>query len=133
MSFNLSKTCALYSQPYLDTCNQCYKNIVTINLPPKGPLFKFIRKIKTPPLSPFKEPGPCNPLQTCSLALTSVNMNYSQCSGLMVVDEVPDLISFLTMNNYTIDTSLTKMMNTSDIRFQTNNANKLIFFITYNG
>ena len=51
----------------------------------------------------------------------------------MIVDEVPDLMSFLMSNSYTIDTSLTKMFNTSDIRFQTENANKLICLVTYNG
>ena len=49
----------------------------------------------------------------------------------MVVDEVPDLISFLVENGYTVDTSITKMFNTSDIRFDTNTGNKLICFVTY--
>ena len=50
----------------------------------------------------------------------------------MTVDEVPDLISYLVSNGYTVDTSITKMFNQSDIQFQTNNSNKLICFITYN-
>ena len=28
-----SKTIALFSEPYLDNYNQCYKNIITLNLP----------------------------------------------------------------------------------------------------
>jgi hypothetical protein len=50
----------------------------------------------------------------------------------MSVDEVPTLISFLVSNGYTVDTSITKMFNDSDIRFDTNTGNKLICFITYN-
>ena len=51
----------------------------------------------------------------------------------MIVDEIPDLFSFLLSHGYKIDTSLTKMMNGSDIRFQTNNSDKIIAFITYQG
>ena len=130
-----SKTVSLFSRPYLDTYNQCYKNIVTTNLLPQGPLAKIVRRIQLPILSEFKQPGPCNRLEKCCLALTS--MNNACCnkngSNLMVVDEVPNLISFLLTNGYTVDTSITKMFNQSDIRFQTDNENKLICFITYNG
>jgi hypothetical protein len=53
--------------------------------------------------------------------------------NLMTVDEVPTLISFLVSNGYTVDTSITKMFNQSEIRFDTNFGNKLICFITYQG
>ena len=32
------KTVSLFSQPYLDTYNQCYKNIVVVNLKQQGPI-----------------------------------------------------------------------------------------------
>jgi len=127
-----AKTITLFSQPYLDTYNQCYKNIVTINLPPQGPLTQFVRRVNFPPLSKFKQPGPCSRLKMCGLALVSLENNCNKCSNLMDVDEIPDLFSFLLSNGYTIDTSITKMLNNSDIRFQTENANKIICFITYN-
>jgi hypothetical protein len=130
-----SKTVSLFSRPYLDTYNQCYKNIVTINLLPQGPLAKIVRRVQLPILSEFKQPGPCNRLEKCCLALTSMNNECCNKNGsnLMVVDEVPNLISFLLSNGYSVDTSITKMFNQSDIRFQTDNENKLICFITYNG
>jgi hypothetical protein len=130
-----SKTVSLFSRPYLDTYNQCYKNIVTINLLPQGPLSKFVRRTQLPILSEFKQQGPCNRLEKCCLALTSLNKDCCNKNGsnLMVVDEVPNLISFLLTNGYSVDTSITKMFNQSDIRFQTDNENKLICFITYNG
>ena len=128
-----SKTVSLFSQPYLDTYNQCYKNIVVVNLIPQGPLADLVRLVKFPKLSEFKQPGPCSLLKQCGLALTSLN----ECHGckfgsdLMVVDEIPDLISFLVSNGYTVDTSITKMFNTSDIKFDTNTGNKLICFTTF--
>ena len=124
-----AKSISLFSQPYLDTYNQCYKNIVVVNLPPQGPLNSFVRRINFPPLSEFKQPGTCNKLKQCGYALMSLNTG---CDNLMVVDEVPDLISYLMSNNYKVDTSVTKMFNTSDIRFDTNIGNKLICFVTYN-
>ena len=137
-SMMAAKTVSLFSQPYLDKFNQCYKNIVVVNLPPQGPLGNLVKKVNFPPLSEFKQPGPCSPLKQCGFALMSLNGFCSMGCGkngdnLMVVDEVPDLISFLVSNGYTVDTSITKMFNDSDIRFDTSTGNKLICFITYNG
>jgi hypothetical protein len=130
----LSKTVSLFSQPYLDTYNKCYKNIVVINLMPQGPLANLVRFVKFPPLSEFKQEGPCNPLKQCGYALMSLGGCGMGCNNdLMIVDEVPDLISYLVSNGYSVDTSITKMFNTSEIRFDTNTGNKLICFITYNG
>ena len=133
-----SKTVSLFSQPYLDTYNQCYKNIVTINLIPQGPLAQLVRRVQFPPLSQFKQPGPCSRINNCGLALTTLNSVFYNnlnkgCSSFMVVDEVPNLMSFLLSNGYSINTSITKMLNTSDIRFETENANKIICVVTYNG
>lgn len=116
----------LYSRPYLDTYNQYYKNIVTINGIPRGPLRRFVRRIQFPPLSEFKSFSDRREL--CGLAIQSLNGCYND---LMLVDEVPDLFSFLMSNGYKIDTSLTKMMNTSDVRFHTSNANKIICFVSF--
>ena len=135
-----AKTVSLFSQPFLDTYNQCYKNIVVLNLKPQGPLAELVRFVKFPPLSEFKQPGPCSPIKQCGYALMSLGTCSVGCvrktsvgSDLMVVDEVPTLISYLVSNGYTVDTSITKMFNDSDIRFDTNTGNKLICFITYNG
>jgi hypothetical protein len=132
-----AKTVSLFSQPFLDTYNQCYKNIVVVNLKPQGPLADLVTFVKFPPLSEFKQPGPCNPIKQCGYALLSLGTCNSGCnkfgSDLMVVDEVPTLISYLVSNGYTVDTSITKMFNQSEIRFDTNTGNKLICFVTYNG
>ena len=125
-----SKTVSLFSQPYLDTYNQCYKNIVVVNLPPQGPLADLVVRVNFPPLSEFKQPGPCTPLKQCGLALVSLDGQFN--NGLMDVNEVPNLISFLVSNGYTVDTSITKMFNDSEISFNANTGNKLICFVTYN-
>lgn len=124
----MSTTFTLYSQPYLDTCNQCYKNIVTVNMIPRGPFSKWIQSIQFKPLSEFKTPGPCTKLQKCGYAVLSLHSGQT----LMTTDEVPELLSFLMSQGYTIDTSITKMLNTSDIVFDTDIGKKLICFVTYN-
>jgi hypothetical protein len=127
-----SKTVSLFSQPYLDTYNQCYKNIVVLNRHPQGPLADLVVRVKFPPLSEFNEPGPCIRSKQCGLAILSPGIGCGKGgNNLMIVDEVPDLISFLVENGYTVDTSITKMFNASDIRFDTKTGNKLICFVTY--
>ena len=123
----MSSTFVLNSRPFLNrnNYNQSYSNIVTINLEPKGPLRRLTRRVRFERLSEFKEPYCSKDL--CGLALQSLRGDEK----LMSTDEVPDLFSFLLSNGYKIDTSLTKMMNTSDVRFDTNNANKIICFVTY--
>lgn len=138
---NGARTITLFSQPYLDTYNGCYRNIVVTNLKPMGPLSDFVRIAKFPKLSEFKQDTPCNPLKTHGFVLMSIfnNYGYGCCGGnkfgenYMSVDEVPNLISFLFENGYIVDTSISKMFNTSEIRFDTNSGSKLICFVTYTG
>ena len=129
---NNINTYTLFSQPYLDTYNQCYKNIITINQPPNGPLNKLLRKVKFYPLSQFKQPNACNRYQPCGFSFQSLNYDCGKNgTNLMVVDEIPELFGFLLANGYTIDTSITKMLNNSDIRIDTNESKKIICFITF--
>jgi hypothetical protein len=131
-----AKTVSLFSQPYLDTVNHCYKNIVVVNIRPQGPLADFIRFVKFPSLSEFNQSSPCNNVKQCGYALLAFNGDHNCClskcrdGDLMTVDQIPDLISFLVSSEYSVDTSITKMFNGSDIRFD---SNKLICFITYQG
>ena len=136
-------TISLFSQPYYDPFNQYYYNIITMNLPPRGPLLKLIRRIKIYPLSPFKFPGNYGRIQTCGIGLRTLrgfdgfngingnNGNNGNYSDLMTTDEFPDLLTFLVSHGYKVDTSITKMLNQSSIRFKTENANELLAIITY--
>lgn len=123
-------TISLFSQPYYNPYSQCYYNILTLNLPPKGPLLKLTRRVFFYPLSPFKFPNECGRIKTCGLGLRTLR-NRNACSDLMTVDEIPDLFSYLMSNGYKIDTSITKMLNQSSIRFDTNEEKELIAMITY--
>jgi hypothetical protein len=114
----------LSSRPYLFGCE--YGNIITINIFPKGPLSKIVRPINFSKnrLSDFIDYE-----NRCGFALISLRgLERKNCHRLMTANEVPDLFSFLLASGYKIDTSLTKMMNNSNIQIDSNN---IIAFISY--
>jgi hypothetical protein len=120
MSF--PRTFTITTQPYLDNNNQnnnqCYKNILMINVVPDGPLNAFVRRLQLPRLSPFQTRDDCNQMKNCGLVLINPFLNVSCRKGCnyMTPNEIPDLYSFLTSNGYQIDTQLTNMMNNSDVK-----------------
>ena len=123
MSF--PRTFTITTQPYLDKSsldNQCYKNILMVNVVPDGPLNSFVRRLQLPRLSPFQTGGPCNQIQQCGLVIINPFPNFSQYNcgkkgcNYMTPNEIPDLYSFLTSNGYQIDTQLTNMMNNSEVK-----------------
>ena len=140
VTYNGVKTFTITSQPFYEQYNQCYKNIMMVNVEPCGPVRRIVRRIKLPKLSPFQREGPCNPIPQCGLALQSLRgteYNSNQCysklnSGceLMTPDEIPDLITFLTGNGYQIETQITNMVNQSEIKLSNR---KLGFIVTYYG
>ena len=112
----------LTTRVYLDRCSQQYKNIIMINQIPEGALRIFVRRIRLPPLVSRTMDSNYDDHQSCGLALLS----FIGREHWMTPDEIPDLYSFLYSNGYQIDTSITKMMNTSEVRL--NNRNILCFF-----
>ena len=127
---NGSNTFTITSQPFYDQYNQCYKNILTVNPEPRGPIRKIVRRIKLPKLSPFQREGPCNPIPQCALTLQSLNGFNNCCKGsdLMSPDEIPELITFLFGNGYQIETQITNMLNQSEVKISNK---KIAFTVTY--
>ena len=132
------KTFTITCQPFYDQYNQCYKNILMVNVEPCGPIRRIVRRIKLPKLSPFQREGPCNPIPQCGLALQSLHgteygLNCCKLNSgcnLMTPDEIPDLITFLMSNGYQIETQITNMLNQSDIKLSNK---KTAFTVTFYG
>jgi len=124
------KTFTITSQPFYDQYNECYKNIIMVNLEPRGPIRRIVRRITLPKLSPFQQDNQC--YQKCGLALQSLRgINYGRVTShcnLMTPDEIPDLITFLTGHNYQIETQITNMLNQSEIKLSNQ---KIGFVVTY--
>jgi hypothetical protein len=130
-----AKTFTITSQPYYDQYNQCYKNIMTLNAEPQGPLRQLVKKIQLPKLSPFQVEGPCNPIPKCALAIQHFSNDYNSACykggcHLMTPNDVPNLMSFLLANGYQFETQLTNMLNQSEIKLS---DKKIAFTITYYG
>ena len=127
---NGATTFTITSQPFYDQYNECYKNILTVNSEPRGPIRQIVRRIKLPKLSPFQREGPCNPIPQCALALQSFNNCCKGYKGtnLMTPDEIPELITFLFGNGYQIETQITNMLNQSEIKISNK---KIAFTVTY--
>lgn len=137
MSF--PRTFTITTQPYLDN-NQCYKNILTINVVPDGPLQNLVRRLKPTRLSPFQVNNCNNNCNNnynnnycCDLVLINPYLypNYGgKCDNYMSPNEIPNLYSFLTANGYQIETQLTNMMNSSGVKL-TNS--RIVCSATYYG
>jgi hypothetical protein len=131
-------TFTITSQPYLDRFNKCYKNILTINQVPRGPLSKYVQRIQLPRLSPFQVVGPCNTIEKCTLAILNPcnsTIDYGCCINggffFMTPNDIPFLYNFLLNNGYQIETQLTNMMNQSDVKIGNNKT--FICMATYYG
>lgn len=128
---------SLVSVPYYDNCTQCYKKVIKLNRAPpaNSPLNQIIKRVGPIRLSPFQVNsafsgcggGGCgsgcgNVAQCCNLLITSIDDK----NHLMCIDDIPTLFSFLITNGFTIDTSITKMMQTSNVKL----SNDLICFFS---
>lgn len=108
--------------PFYDSHNQCYRQIITINQMPSGPLKDRVRRINMPLLSPFQYPSPqcCTP-SNCVLAL------YDEQGQLLCANQIPLLMQYLMQNGYEIDYQLSELMEKPHIR----STNPLICYIKY--
>lgn len=121
-------TYALYIQPYYNSCNEQYMNIITINKIPSGPLSNYTTNIRFNKLSDFSTSNTnCSPL--CIYAIKNITSACCNNLNLLQSDQVDDLVNFLIENNYTINKDLTKIMNNN--RIYLNNGRKLLFYINY--
>jgi len=110
------------SEAYLDKFNECYKNIIVISPRPLDASLNLITKaISREKLSPFQEISPCCPLDRCIYAFVHPK---NKCD-LLCVNDIAILFRYLTVNGYTINTDLTKIMQDSDVKLK-----NLICFIT---
>ena len=132
---------SLVSVPYYDHLTQCYKKVIKINPipPPNSPLNAIVKRVGNIRLSPFQVDsafsgcggggggcggGGCssNLAQSCNVLITSINNK----NHLMCIDEIPSLFEFLLTNGFKIDTSITKMMQASNVKL----SNDLICFFS---
>jgi hypothetical protein len=126
---------SIVSVPYYDHHTQCYKKVIKLNkMPPTdSPLNQIIKNVGPIKLSPFQSDSTSsgcntgcgcggNTSQCCNVIITKINDKHE----LMCIDELPSLFQFLVTNGFTIDTSITKMMQNSNVKL----SNDLICFFS---
>ena len=115
-------------KPYLDTFNKTYRNILTVNIIPRGPLAQFIRLLRLPRLSPFQQNNNYNNNnKDCCYAIMDF---FVGSYNLMSPDDYPNLLSFLASNGYQIETQLTALMNQSEVKIDNS---RILCAATYYG
>ena len=109
------KTVMLYVEPLLDTYNKTYVSALTLNTMPEGPLQELVRVYNTPKLSTFQTftNTICNPDNCTYIIMKYPKSNKSMSTNWMLSEDIPAVFSYLQANHYTIDISLTKLINRS--------------------
>jgi hypothetical protein len=99
-----------------------YKNILTINKIPQGPLSNHTKQININPkrISAFRANSEQN---KCVYALYTTTMNENE---LYTIETLPDFFTFCKTNGYTIETNLTQLLNQ-----QTKQLDSVICYISY--
>jgi hypothetical protein len=116
----------IYLEPILDSYSQTYINVITLSGIPDGPLGQMVKMISLSKLSPFMDmPSNTTFRNSIGFGCTYVLLKYPKqnigttiknANIYMTVDDIPALFSYLKMNQYHIDTDLTKMMNKSRVQ-----------------
>jgi len=113
------KLYSLQTNVYLDPNTDQYKNIISINKKPDGPLSNYVREIKNNKLSIFDS---INNNNKCFYGILNMENNYE----LIELCDIDILFNFLFTNNYIIQKDFNKL------NFKSNLSNNLISYIYYN-
>lgn len=89
----------IFMEPYLDRHCKQYKNILTLNEIPAGPLAERVKRINMPNLSEFRDYT-----NTCKYVIMDEHNKH------MEMERLPMLMSFLVSNGYTIDYQMSKLL-----------------------
>ena len=111
-------------EPYLNTYSKQYQSIITIDKMPTGPLSQMVSRYSSQKLSQFQVSS--NDNNCCKYAFLRIGGNRE--NYFLTAEDVPSLLGYISANGYTIDTSITKIVQKANIGF----TNKKIVCIIKN-
>jgi hypothetical protein len=155
---NGSIVTTMYLEPILNSYYQTYQNVITLSSMPAGPLRDMVSMINPPKLSEWATASPfySNPGYGrgpggagCVYVLLRYPIGRGGVSGYsafskstdmaMGNDDIPAVLNYLTVNGYTVDTKLTRMLQNSDVNIggpaelRLSGNRRLICMFTYQG
>lgn len=103
------------SQPYYDNKTQRYYSILCFNKLPSHPLLKaHVVRIQNNKLSPFEDNITCYAREQCLFAIKNSLLNgvtgHRSCIEYLTFDDYVYLLDFLIENGFTVNTSITNML-----------------------
>lgn len=115
---------SMFLEPILDPYSKTYCEVITLSNIPIGPLSPFVQRISSPKLSEFQG----NSLRNkCIYVLLKSLCSYeTNCCKYVNIDDISEVFSFLTSNNYVIEEGLSQMVTS-----QFNNHRRLICMFSY--
>ena len=150
---NAKKTTVMYLEPILNSYYKTYQNVITFNHIPSGPIREMVTTIRMPQLSPFQSFSPFYGnggvgAENCVPVLMRYPIGSNGVSGYsafikntdasMGSDDIPAVLSYLLENGYSVDTKMTRMLQSSEINIggpamnRMSGKRKMICFFTYN-
>ena len=132
--FAATSSFTVYVEAYLDTYNKEYLNIISVDKMPTGPLAPLIVYISPQKLSPFQ--SQCAFSNNCTMAISRYynKDSYKKGNRFLLAEDIPSLLSFLQANGYTVDTTITKIIQRSNINIGNtacNNKKKMVCIVSY--
>jgi hypothetical protein len=103
---------SLTSRPFYDSARQCYIKVIAVSPAPTGALTSITKRVTFERLSPFEQPGACERYEPCGYVL----LNPNNTTEYAVLDDLAAIITWCSMNTYSVDTSITNMLNNSQVR-----------------
>jgi len=128
-----NKSFTLFLTPIYDSLSQTYMNIITLSCMPDGPLRTLVKLMSFPKLSIFNNGFKNGSTSDCIFVLQRYALNNIKTyENYMFADDITAIFSYLTSNGYTIEKSISKMMNESRVVIGNNNRS-MICIASFNG
>lgn len=104
----------LLLEPFYDN-NSEYYHILTINKQPKGPLVNYVKLMPIKNISTKINKANEN---YCSFVIKKsiLGSNYNDNLQICTIDDITNIIDFLSNNNYIINESLTNILNKINLK-----------------
>ena len=131
-----NRSFTLFLTPIYDSLSQTYMNIITLSCMPDGPLRTLVKLMSFPKLSifnSFKNGSNSDCIFVLQRYLCSNLNNLNRYENYMFADDITAIFSYLTSNGYTIEKSISKMMNESRVVIGSNSNRSMICIASFIG